>query len=106
MIGQVREAELTASSLEDLAGRLGCSERHFSRLFREEFGVSFCQRQIELRLLRARQLLSNPDTKIIHVAYDSGYRHLGLFNSMFKKRFGITPSESPRLREASRNGRV
>jgi hemolysin activation/secretion protein/AraC-like DNA-binding protein len=93
MIGQVREAELTASSLEDLAGRLGCSERHFSRLFREEFGVSFCQRQIELRLLRARQLLSNPDTKIIHVAYDSGYRHLGLFNSMFKKRFGITPSE-------------
>ena len=27
------------------------------------------------------------------MAYDSGYRHLGLFNAMFKKRFGMTPGE-------------
>ena len=50
-------------------------------------------RQIELRLQRARQLLGDSDAKIINVAYDSGYRHLGLFNAMFKKRFGVTPSE-------------
>jgi hypothetical protein len=24
---------------------------------------------------------------------ESGYRHLGLFNAMFKRRFGMTPSE-------------
>ena len=87
------EAELSQCSLRDLAGQLNCSERHFSRLFREEFGVPFRARQIELRLLHARQLLANSDDKIINVAYDSGYRHLGLFNVMFKKRFGVTPSE-------------
>ena len=78
--------------MRDLAGQLNCSERHFSRLFREEFGVPLRARQIELRLQRARQLLADSDAKIINVAYDSGYQHLGLFNVMFKKRFGMTPA--------------
>jgi hemolysin activation/secretion protein/AraC-like DNA-binding protein len=93
IIGQMLEAELSGSSLCELAARLHCSERHFSRLFREEFGVPLRARQIELRLQRARQLLADSDAKVINVAYDSGYRHLGLFNAMFKKRFGATPSE-------------
>jgi hemolysin activation/secretion protein/AraC-like DNA-binding protein len=93
LVGQMPEAELSQCSLRDLAGQLNCSERHFSRLFREEFDVPFRARQIELRLLHARQLLANSDDKIINVAYDSGYRHLGLFNAMFKRRFGVTPSE-------------
>jgi hemolysin activation/secretion protein/AraC-like DNA-binding protein len=93
LVGQMPEVELSQCSLRDLAGQLNCSERHFTRLFREEFGVPLRARQIELRLQRARQLLTNSDAKIINVAYDSGYQHLGLFNVMFKKRFGMTPSE-------------
>lgn len=92
-IGQMLEAELSGRTLGELAGQLHCSERHFSRLFREEFGVPLRARQIELRLQRAQQLLVDSDAKIINVAYESGYRHLGLFNVMFKKRFGMTPSE-------------
>ena len=93
LVGRMPEAELSQCSLHDLAGQLNCSERHFTRLFREEFGVPFRARQIELRLQHARQLLADSDAKIINVAYDSGYHHLGLFNMMFKKRFGMTPSE-------------
>jgi hemolysin activation/secretion protein/AraC-like DNA-binding protein len=101
VIGQMLEAELSGRTLGELAGQLHCSERHFSRLFREEFGVPLRARQIELRLQRARQLLGDSDAKIINVAYDSGYRHLGLFNAMFKKRFGVTPSE---WRQSRRGG--
>jgi hemolysin activation/secretion protein/AraC-like DNA-binding protein len=93
LVGRMTEAELAQSSLSDLAQQLHCSERHFSRVFREEFGVPLRARQIELRLQRAQQLLAEPDAKIINVAYESGYRHLGLFNATFKKRFGVTPSE-------------
>jgi AraC-like DNA-binding protein len=93
LVGQMTEAELSERSLPELARQLNCSERHFSRLFREEFGVPFHARQIELRLQRARQLLADSNAKIINVAYVSGYRHLGLFNAMFKKRFGLTPVE-------------
>lgn len=93
LVGQIPQADLVAQSLPDLAAQLHCSERHFSRLFREQFGASLRSRQIELRLEHARQLLANSNTKIINVAYESGYRHVGLFNAMFKKRFGLTPSE-------------
>ena len=93
LVGQIPQAELAAQSLTELAAQLHCSERHFSRLFREQFGASLRSRQIELRLERARQLLANSNAKIINVAYESGYRHVGLFNAMFKKRFGLTPGE-------------
>jgi len=92
-IGQMLEVELSGRTLGELAEQLHCSERHFSRLFREQFGVPLRARQIELRLERAQQLLAGSNAKIINVAYDCGYRHLGLFNAMFKKRFGMTPSE-------------
>lgn len=93
LVGQMTEAELAEHSLAELAMQLHCSERHFSRLFRDEFGAPFHARQIELRLQRARQLLADSDAKIINVANLAGYRHLGLFNAMFKKRFGLTPIE-------------
>ncbi|MSU61910.1 MAG: helix-turn-helix domain-containing protein [Pedosphaera sp.] len=48
---------------------------------------------MELRLQKAGQLLRESDAKIDHVAMESGFRHLGLFNAMFKKRFGTTPTE-------------
>jgi hemolysin activation/secretion protein/AraC-like DNA-binding protein len=92
LIGKMSEAELATRSLSELAEKLHCSERHFSRLFRKEFKVSLRERQTELRLQRASQLLADSNAKIINVAYESGYRHLGLFNAMFKRRFGLTPS--------------
>ena len=92
-VGKMPEAELAVRPLPQLAEQLHCSERHFSRLFREEFHISLRARQTELRLQRARQLLMESDAKIINVAFESGYRHLGLFNSMFKRRFGVTPSQ-------------
>ena len=92
-VGKLSESELAVRSVTQLAEELHCSERHFSRLFREEFQVSLRARQSELRLQRARQLLAESDSKILHIAYESGYRHLGLFNAMFKRRFGVTPSE-------------
>ena len=93
LVSQMPDAELARQSLTKLAGMLECSERHFSRLFRQEFGVSLRSRQAELRLQRAKQLLADPKDKISNIAFESGYRHIGLFNSMFKKRFGLTPRE-------------
>ena len=93
LVAQMPDAELATRSLPELAKQLNCSERHFSRLFRAEFGVPLRKRQTELRLQRARQLLTDADAKVSMVAMESGYRHLGLFNAMFKKRFGVTPRE-------------
>ena len=92
-VSRLSEAELAARTLPELCAALHCSPRHFSRLFREEFHISLRARQTELRLQRARQLLMDSGARVVNVAYDCGYRHLGLFNAMFKKRFGLTPGE-------------
>jgi AraC-like DNA-binding protein len=91
LVTQLPEAELAKLSLPQLAGMLECSERHFRRLFLREFGVSLRVRQAESRLRRASQLLLETNGKISSIAFESGYHHLGLFNIMFKKRFGCTP---------------
>lgn len=92
-VSKISEKELATSSTADLAAQLSCSERHLSRLFRAEFGMSLRNKQTELSLQRACQLLADPNAKIRSVAYDTGYRHVSFFNALFKKRFGLTPRE-------------
>jgi AraC-like DNA-binding protein len=92
-IGKMSEQDLTSSTLADLAAQLNCSERHLSRLFRAEFGMSLREKQTELSLQRASQLLADPGITIRKVAHEMGFQHVGLFNSSFKKRFGVTPKE-------------
>ena len=105
-LGRHPESEIINTSVENLAAQTGCSVRHLSRIFTEEMGVSFRERQTELRLLRARELLTKSNAKIIDVAYESGYRHLGLFNSLFRRRFGQTPSAWRREAQKSPKKRV
>ena len=92
LIADMPDTEIINHTPEQLARLCGCSPRHFNRLFRHHFGASARSRQTELRLLKARQLLCDSDSKIIQVAMESGYRNLSLFNSLFKRRFGTTPS--------------
>ena len=93
LIHSMVDSELIRHSPEELSRSCGCSPRHFSRLFLANFGVSFRTKQTEMRLDKACQLLLETDAKVINVAKDSGYRHLGLFNAMFKRRFRMTPTE-------------
>ena len=46
-----------------------------------------------MRLLKAFALLRNPDAKVISVAEECGFSHLGLFNTCFKRRFGTSPGQ-------------
>jgi AraC-like DNA-binding protein len=92
IICQMPDIELIHHSPEQMARLCGCSPRHFSRLFRERFGESPRARQTEMRLLKARQLLLNSEKQIAEIALDSGYRSSSLFNSLFKRRFGASPS--------------
>lgn len=108
LMNQLTESELMDFTPSQLARRCGCSLRHFGRLFCSRFGESARTRQTTLRLQRAGLLLSSCDRKVIDVAMESGYRNLGLFNRMFKKHTGMTPSEwrhrsaQPRLFKAAR----
>jgi len=101
LLGRTPVVELAKCSSADLAVQLNCSLRHFRRLFREEFGVPFRETQMELRLMRARQLLTESTSPIVAIADQCGYRHMSFFRSMFKKRFGMAPAEWRRQAQAN-----
>jgi AraC-like DNA-binding protein len=85
--------ELLSLSVGELAGKFGCSRRHLNRLFHQHFGFSVAALRMEMRLLKAISLLRDKSTKIINVAEQCGFNHLGLFNTCFKRRFSMTPGE-------------
>lgn len=93
LLNQMAASEFVELSLSELAPRMCCSPRHLSRLFRAEVGASFREKQTELRLGKACELLANSDCKVVEVALTSGYPSNSLFNLLFKKRFGISPGK-------------
>ena len=86
-------SELISLSVGELADRFSCSRRHLNRLFHQHFGVSVSALRMEMRLLKAISLLRDANIKIINVAEQCGFNHLGLFNTCFKRRFGASPGQ-------------
>lgn len=97
VLDQLSSEELVTLSVGELACRFGCSRRHLNRLFHEFLGFSAAALRQELRLVKAATLLRDPEAKVINVAGDCGFTHLGFFNTCFKRRFGSNPSEWRRL---------
>ncbi len=91
-------AELLRLSVGELAAKFSVSRRHLNRLFHHHYGISVSALRMELRLSKAVTLLRDPDVKVINVAEQSGFNHLGLFNTCFKKRFGTSPGRWRKMR--------
>lgn len=94
---KLSSAELLKLSVDELAGKFSCSRRHLNRLFHQHFGLSITALRMEIRLLKAVSLLRNPREKVINVAEQCGFNHLGLFNTCFKKRYGTSPGQWRKL---------
>ncbi len=94
-------SEFVELSLSQLAPMMSCSPRHLNRLFRKELGTSFREKQIELRLARACDLLANSDAKVVEIALESGYQSSSVFSELFKRRFGVSPGQWRRQRLGS-----
>ena len=86
-------AELIDLPIDELAAKFSCSRRHLDRLFQRFSGTSPRALRMEMRLLHAASLLRDFDAKVIKVAEQCGFNHLGLFNTCFKRRFGLSHSE-------------
>ena len=89
--------------MSDLAQMARCTTRHLNRIFNDVVGMSFREKNTELRLARACELLATTQAKVVDVALESGYQSLSLFNSMFTRRFGVSPGK---WRENVRQGKT
>ncbi|MBI1224549.1 MAG: helix-turn-helix domain-containing protein [Bacteroidetes bacterium] len=81
-------------SLPELALLCNMSLATFKRRFSTVFGESPAQFMVQAKLEKAsRQLSEQPDARISDVAYDCGFDTVTHFNKVFKKQFGISPTE-------------
>ncbi|SEU28050.1 GyrI-like domain-containing protein [Paenibacillus sp. NFR01] len=80
-------------SLDQLAAVANFSKYHFSRIFAAMTGmapVAFLNRE---RLQRAVSLLAESDGTILEIAGQCGFDSVSAFNALFRKHYGLTPSE-------------
>lgn len=80
-------------SLGFLASHVGLSDAHLSRTFKKEVGTNISQYIARLRCEEAAQLLAHSDSPIQKISAYVGYLDSNYFVKVFRKHFGITPTE-------------
>lgn len=78
-------------TLPDTARKIGFSESHLSRLFKQEMGKTFSEYIIDVRISKAEQLLITTDKNIMQIAEDVGFCNGNYLSTCFKKRVGLSP---------------
>lgn len=98
----------SGQSLDELAGRLGCTDRHLRRVFTAEYNVSPVQYLQTCRLLLAKNLLTDTNLPVLEVAMAAGFGSLRRFNDLFKKHYGLAPTalRKKMSQEKKRNGNI
>ena len=84
------EHDLTLKSAADYIGFSAC---YFSRIFKKITSYSFIEYLTLQRIKRAQLLLSDFDTSITEISYQSGFKSISTFNRVFKLYKGCSPSE-------------
>ncbi|HIE5097706.1 helix-turn-helix transcriptional regulator [Stenotrophomonas maltophilia] len=89
-----------AVGLDMVAAEAGMSRRTFTRLFREQTGVSFAEWRQQVCLLIAIERLG-AGQPVTRVALDLGYASASAFSSAFRRVLGETPSRYLEVRRAT-----
>jgi AraC family transcriptional regulator len=89
-------------SLADLARGAHCSISKLVRIFRIETGLSLHAYQQHVRIRTSLHLLADSRSDLSEVAAQLGFANHSHFSTVFRRQFGVTPSEyrrkaSPRL---------
>jgi len=104
--GRLRKAAMLAHDLimenladpppvEELAYRVGLSQRQLVKAFRDLFGAAPFQCLIHWRLETARAMLAKGEVSVKQVAYSMGYAHVSSFTQAYSRQFGYPPGNEP-----------
>ena len=80
-------------TLELIANYVFVNPTYFSELFKKETGRNYIEYITDLRMNKAKELLSQTNLKIAEICEAVGYTDAKYFSKTFKKLTGITPSE-------------
>ncbi|THF77346.1 response regulator transcription factor [Cohnella fermenti] len=78
---------------DDIARCVYRNPAYLSRLFRKETGLSLTDYIAQVKIERAKKLLTDTNDKISNIAEGLGYLHFSYFAKLFRKTTGLTPQE-------------
>lgn len=79
-------------TLDEWAATAAMGRRTFTRMFRKETGMSFALWRQHVRLMEALSRLATGQ-RVTTVALDVGYNSPSAFTAMFRRTFGMAPSQ-------------
>lgn len=90
---RIRQGVEENLTMQHVAEELGVGYSNFRKLFKEYTGMSPAMFQQDLRLQRAKELLSTTDLSIKEIAYRLCFDSPDYFSSKFRIKTGCKPSE-------------
>ncbi len=79
-----------------LASEMGISSNHLSQIINQQTNQNFYAFVNEFRIKEAKTILQKKTSNqytILAIANDSGFKSKSVFNELFKKHYGMTPSQ-------------
>jgi AraC-like DNA-binding protein/ligand-binding sensor protein len=80
-------------SLDQVVKHVSVSRFYFCKLFKKATGLTLTEYVARVRIEKAKELLSDPDSRISEVVFASGFGSIPRFNSVFKRHVGMPPTE-------------
>jgi AraC-like DNA-binding protein len=77
---------------------------YFRKMFKKYTGVPPVQYHLDLKILRAKEMLLSSDKIIKEISYELGFQSIYYFSRVFKKKLGVSPSEIRKTLIESPNG--
>ena len=90
---RIRESLEDTLTIQEIAQELGISYSSFRQLFKEHTGFAPALYQQNLKLQRAKELLSTTDESIKEIAYRLNFESPDYFSAKFKIQTGMKPSD-------------
>lgn len=90
-------------SLADLAGLINYNESYMCTVFKEHLGVSIITYINSQKMSHAAEDIIHTDDLIKNIASDYGFNDQFYFNKMFRRHYGLSPSEYRRKYKGNTN---
>ena len=80
--------------MDSISKNCGLSKFHFTRVFKEIYGISSNDYIAQLKAQKAHQLLLNSQADLASISLELGFSELSAFTRFYKRMIGEAPSST------------